>query len=129
MDIPTERPANADETLLASEIAVNTTASIVVLAAILLRLFGRWILMQRVAAGKGGKNTAFGLDDGKLTLSFLVAMMLMQILVLSIVSVICFFSFVTAVSIAIKRGMGTHVQLILYEHGVKGLIEYNQVSR
>lgn len=44
-------------------------------------------------------------------------------------AVLSFFGLVVAVAIAIERGMGTHVTLILYERGIQGLIDYNQVSR
>lgn len=48
--------------------------------------------------------------------------------VFNVFSVLTFYGLVAAVCIAIERGMGTHVQLILFERGTKGLSEYNQVS-
>jgi hypothetical protein len=44
-------------------------------------------------------------------------------------AVFTFYGFIAAVAVATERGMGTHVTLILYERGVQGLIDYNQVSR
>jgi hypothetical protein len=49
--------------------------------------------------------------------------------VFNVLAVLTFYAFVVAVAVAIERGMGTHAPLILYEHGVQGLSDYNQVSR
>jgi hypothetical protein len=66
MDIPTKRPANADETLTVSEIAVVIAASILVFATTVLRYIGRWVLQKRLDAGKGRSgDKIWGLDDCK----------------------------------------------------------------
>jgi hypothetical protein len=66
MDIPTERPANADETLTVSEIAVVIAASVLVFATTVLRYMGRWVLQKRLDAGKGRSgDKIWGLDDCK----------------------------------------------------------------
>ncbi|CBX99796.1 hypothetical protein IAQ61_002971 [Plenodomus lingam] len=110
MDIPTERPANADETLKTSEIAVLVASSILVFFTTILRYLGRWVLQQRLEAGKGRKGERiWGMDD-----------------FFNILAVLTFYSLIVAVAIAIERGMGTHLSLILYERGVQGFIKYNQ---
>jgi hypothetical protein len=66
MNIPTERPANANETLTASETAVLIAASILVFATTILRYTGRWVLQKRLEAGKGRNGEKIlGLDDRK----------------------------------------------------------------
>lgn len=70
MDIPTERPANADETQTGSEIAVLAAASVLVFVTSVLRYMGRWILQKRLKAGKGRSgDQIWGLDDCKSMIS------------------------------------------------------------
>ena len=45
----------------------------------------------------------------------------------NILSVLAFFGLVTAVFVAIRRGMGVHFGVILYERGERGVVEYNKV--
>ena len=66
MDIPTERPANADETLTESELAVTSTAIVVVVFSVILRFLGRWVLQKRVDSGKANGAQVLGMDDSKL---------------------------------------------------------------
>ncbi|PSN69123.1 hypothetical protein BS50DRAFT_521432, partial [Corynespora cassiicola Philippines] len=109
MDIPTERPANADETLTESELAVTSTAIVVVVFSVILRFLGRWVLQKRVDSGKANGAQVLGMDD-----------------IFHILAVLTFFGLCIAVYIAIGRGMGTHVQLILYERGIQGVVDYNK---
>ncbi|KAI8943870.1 hypothetical protein NX059_001841 [Plenodomus lindquistii] len=110
MDIPTERPADADETLKSPAIAVLIAGSIVVLLTTILRYTGRFVLQQRMKAGKGRSgDRIWGLDD-----------------LFNVLAVLTFYGLVVAVGIAIERGMGTHLSLVLYEHGVQGFIDYSQ---
>ena len=44
--------------------------------------------------------------------------------VFNIFSVLTFYCLVGAIYNAIRRGMGTHASVILYEHGIKGLSDY-----
>ena len=44
-------------------------------------------------------------------------------------AVLTFYGLIGAVAVATERGMGTHITLILYEHGFQGVIDYSQVSR
>lgn len=43
-------------------------------------------------------------------------------------AVATFLGLVIAVFIAIERGMGVHVEVVLFERGLQGLSDYNQVS-
>lgn len=66
MNIPKERPANANDTQTASEIAVTAAASVLVFITVILRYLSRWALKKRVDASKGTRtDTIYGLDDCK----------------------------------------------------------------
>jgi cytochrome oxidase assembly protein ShyY1 len=65
MDIPTERPADADETQTSSEIAINITACVLVALVVFLRYLGRWALKRRMDTGKGKQERVYGLDDSE----------------------------------------------------------------
>jgi hypothetical protein len=66
MEVPKERPANADNTLTASCIAVTVSACVLVLISVFLRYLGRWVLQKRQDIGKGRtKGRVYGLDDGE----------------------------------------------------------------
>ena len=68
MEIPTERPAHADDTVTASEIGVCVGGTILVTITVILRYTGRWILQQRMDAGKGKRGERiWGVDDRKYT--------------------------------------------------------------
>ena len=45
----------------------------------------------------------------------------------NVAAVATFFGLAIAVFIAINRGMGVHVEVVLFERGLKGLSDYNQV--
>lgn len=63
---PTERPEHADDNLTVSEIGVCVGAAVLVTFTIVLRYIGRWILQQRMNAGKGRRGERiWGLDDGE----------------------------------------------------------------
>ncbi|CAO2652677.1 Nn.00g009600.m01.CDS01 [Neocucurbitaria sp. VM-36] len=112
MDIPTERPADADETQTASEIAVLAAASVLVFVTTVLRYLGRWVLQKRLEAGKGRSgDRIWGLDD-----------------LFNVLAVLSFYGLVAAVAVAVERGMGTHITRILYEDGVQGVIDYSQYA-
>lgn len=51
-----------------------------------------------------------------------------MITVFNILAFLSFFGLVSAVFIAIERGMGIHISVILYERGVNGVTAYKQVS-
>jgi hypothetical protein len=63
MDIPTKRPANADETQRLSEKAITGTACGLVAIVVILRYLGRWTLKRRIDLGKGKMEKVYGLDD------------------------------------------------------------------
>ena len=65
MDIPTTRPADADETQTSSELAITITASVLVAIVEVLRYLGRWVLKRRVDMGKGKREGVYGMDDSK----------------------------------------------------------------
>ena len=66
MDIPTERPQNADETEITAEIAVTASATVLVSISVFLRYLGRYVLKKRVKTDKVRKGSpVYGLDDGK----------------------------------------------------------------
>ncbi|KAF1971184.1 hypothetical protein BU23DRAFT_471645 [Bimuria novae-zelandiae CBS 107.79] len=95
-DIRTERPANADDTMRASELGVCIGGSILVVITVVLRYTGRCILQKRMNEGRGKRGERiWGLDDLFNVLAFL-----------------SFFGLVSAVLVAIHRGMGVHVELI-----------------
>jgi hypothetical protein len=48
--------------------------------------------------------------------------------VFNVLAVATFLGLAIAVFIAIERGMGVHVEVVLYERGFQGLSDYNQVS-
>lgn len=50
-----------------------------------------------------------------------------SLIVFNVLAVLTFYGLAVAVFLAIKRGMGTHVTLVLFEGGLKGLGDYNQV--
>jgi hypothetical protein len=52
----------------------------------------------------------------------------LMITVFNILAFLSFFGLVSAVFIAIERGMGIHISVILYERGVNGVTAYKQVS-
>ncbi|KAF2176565.1 hypothetical protein K469DRAFT_742884 [Zopfia rhizophila CBS 207.26] len=108
MDIPTELPANAGETQTYSACAITIAGCILVGITIVLRYLGRWCLKRRQDIGKG-KGDIFGMDD-----------------VFNILAVMTFYGLCIAVFIAIDRGMGTHVEVVLFKRGSKGLSDYNQ---
>ncbi|KAF2015782.1 hypothetical protein BU24DRAFT_480485 [Aaosphaeria arxii CBS 175.79] len=109
MEIPTERPANADETETVSEMAVTTAAGALVAVVVVLRYTGRWVLRKRVKQGKGSKEAVYGLDD-----------------LFNVLAVLTFYGLCIAVYFAISRGMGTHLTLVLFERGLAGFSAYNQ---
>jgi len=66
MIIPKERPANADNTLTASCIAVTVSACILVIFSVILRYLGRWVLQKRQEVRKRSTmGRIYGLDDGE----------------------------------------------------------------
>lgn len=66
MDIPKERPQNADETEITAEIAVTASATVLVSISVFLRYLGRWVLKKRVKTDKVRKGSpVYGLDDGE----------------------------------------------------------------
>ncbi|KAF2658322.1 hypothetical protein K491DRAFT_276322 [Lophiostoma macrostomum CBS 122681] len=109
MDIPTERPANADEKQTSSEMAITITACVLVAIVVFLRYLGRWVLKRRIDTGKGKRERVYGMDD-----------------IFNVLAVLTFYGLAIAVFMAIKRGMGTHVALVLYERGLQGFSDYNQ---
>ncbi|KAH9862408.1 hypothetical protein J1614_011063 [Plenodomus biglobosus] len=110
MDIPTERPANADENLTTSVIAILVAGSTLVLVTTILRYLGRWVLQKRLEAGKGRSgDKIWGMDD-----------------FFNVLAVLTFYGLVASVVVATQRGMGTHISLLLYEHGIQGLIDYSK---
>ncbi|KAK7184162.1 integral membrane protein [Paraphaeosphaeria sporulosa] len=112
MDRPPERPAHANENLTVSEIGVCVGSIVLVTITIILRYTGRWILQQRMNAGKGRRGERiWGLDDLFNVLAFL-----------------SFYGLVGAVLVAIHRGMGVHVDVIVYDRGLAGVTAYRQVS-
>jgi hypothetical protein len=50
-----------------------------------------------------------------------------SLLVFNVLAVLTFYGLSIAVFMAIKRGMGRHVTVVLFEGGLKGLGDYNQV--
>jgi hypothetical protein len=66
MERPTARPADASDALTVSEIGVCVGGSVLVMITVILRYIGRWILQQRLNAGKGKRGERiWGLDDRK----------------------------------------------------------------
>ncbi|PVH95495.1 hypothetical protein DM02DRAFT_645316 [Periconia macrospinosa] len=107
--MPQQRPADANDTETLSEIAVTTSATVLVTISVFLRYLGRWVLQKRVQADRGGSGDAvYGLDD-----------------VFNIMAVVLFYGLIIATYVAIDRGMGTHLNLVLYERGTNGLVEYS----
>lgn len=43
-------------------------------------------------------------------------------------AVVLFYGLIIATFIAIDRGMGTHLDFVLYERGMNGLVKYSAVS-
>ncbi|ORY12072.1 hypothetical protein BCR34DRAFT_564185 [Clohesyomyces aquaticus] len=109
MNVPTELPANANETQTVSARAVNGACCALVATTVLLRYLGRWSLQRRVAIGKGKGQQIFGLDD-----------------LFNILAVLTFYGLSIAVFTAIDRGMGVHAEVVLFKRGLEGLSEYNQ---
>lgn len=52
---------------------------------------------------------------------------LTRIAVFNVIAVVLFYGLIIATFIAIDRGMGTHLDLVLYERGMNGLVEYSAV--
>lgn len=48
--------------------------------------------------------------------------------VFNVLAVLTFYGLICAVLIAIHRGMGVHMDVILYDRGIGGLTAYRQVS-
>lgn len=48
--------------------------------------------------------------------------------VFNVLAVATFYGLAIAVLIAIDRGMGVHVDTVLFERGLRGLSDYSQVS-
>jgi hypothetical protein len=70
IEIPTARPADADDTEITSEIAIMVSASILVFVTTILRYLGRWVLRSRLHAGKGRiGDKIWGWDDCKSIIS------------------------------------------------------------
>ena len=62
--IPTKLPANANETMKASELGVCVGGSILVVITVMLRYIGRWILQRRMNEGRGKQGERiWGTDD------------------------------------------------------------------
>ncbi|KAF2876443.1 hypothetical protein BDV95DRAFT_625681 [Massariosphaeria phaeospora] len=109
MDIPTELPANAGETQTVAERAITICACILVTITVILRFLGRWALKRRMDSGKGRRERVYGMDD-----------------LFNVLAVLTFFGLAVAVLIATERGMGVHIEVVLFERGYKGLSAYNQ---
>ncbi|PVH90738.1 hypothetical protein DM02DRAFT_710011 [Periconia macrospinosa] len=65
-------------------------------------------MQKRVQARGGSGDAVYGLDD-----------------VINVMAVILFYGLIIATYIAINRGMGTHLSLVIYERGTKGVVEYS----
>ncbi|KAF1996049.1 hypothetical protein P154DRAFT_609589 [Amniculicola lignicola CBS 123094] len=108
MDMPTELPANANETQTSSARAINAACCALVAITVVLRYLGRWVLGRRVAAGKGRTKEVYGMDD-----------------LFNVLAVLTFYGLAVAVFITTDRGMGVHIQVVLFQGGLKGLIDYS----
>ncbi|KAF2787269.1 hypothetical protein K505DRAFT_258073 [Melanomma pulvis-pyrius CBS 109.77] len=109
MNIPNDLPPNAIETQTSSARIVTMSACLVVSIAVFLRYVGRWALQLHLNAGPGKREGVYGLDD-----------------VFNVAAVLAFYGLAVAVFVAIHRGMGVHVEAVLYERGQKGLTNLNQ---
>lgn len=126
------RTANDNETMTASEIGVCAAGSVLVVVTVVLRHMGRLILQRRMNEGRGKRGERiWGLDDGKkLALGSdeaREARVLIRV-VFNVLAFLSFFGLVSAVSVAIRRGMGVHMDVIRAERGTRGVVAYNQVS-
>jgi hypothetical protein len=65
MDIPKQRPANADDRRTASCRAIAIAGGVVVGVVVVLRYLGRWTLKKRMDIGKGKVESIFGMDDSE----------------------------------------------------------------
>lgn len=72
MDIPTTRPADADDRQQSTCRAITIASCVLVGVVVVLRYLGRWTLKRRMDMGKGKQDMVYGMDDSKLALKFLL---------------------------------------------------------
>ncbi|KAH8819388.1 hypothetical protein F5884DRAFT_10265 [Xylogone sp. PMI_703] len=100
------RPADFYDVETTSERAVVITCSCIVAASMILRTLGRYALSLR--AKDAGTGHYLGLDD-----------------IFNLFAVLTFYALAVAVLVAIDRGMGTHIDRVIWLGGSKGLDRYN----
>ncbi|TAQ87281.1 hypothetical protein B7494_g4402 [Chlorociboria aeruginascens] len=101
------KPADFNDVQTTSERAVTITCCVVVGVTTLLRTLGRYGLKLRNDEN-GGAGHYLGLDD-----------------VFNFFAVLAFYGLAAAVLIAIDRGMGTHLDRIIWLYGSVGFDRYN----
>ncbi|KAF2260884.1 hypothetical protein CC78DRAFT_500922 [Lojkania enalia] len=109
MEVPKEMPANASESQASTSRAVTAAGCALVGVVVVLRYLGRWTLHRRVLVGKGKGEHVYGMDD-----------------IFNVLAVATFYGLCIAVFKATDRGMGTHIEVVLFEHGFQGLTDYSQ---
>ncbi|KAL1595728.1 hypothetical protein SLS60_009417 [Paraconiothyrium brasiliense] len=125
MERSNERPSHANDTLTASEVGVCAGGIILVTVSVILRYAGRWILQKRMNAGKGKRGERiWGLDDRKVPEK--AKRVDLTVLVFNVLAFLSFYGLVSAVFVAIHRGMGVHLDVVEYERGLAGVIAYRQ---
>ncbi|KAH8800604.1 hypothetical protein F5884DRAFT_528818 [Xylogone sp. PMI_703] len=100
------RPADFYEVQTISERAVVITCSCIVVCTMILRTLGRYALGRR--AKDAGTAHYLGLDD-----------------IFNLLAVLTFYALAIAVLVAIDRGMGTHIDRVIWLGGSKGVDRYN----
>ena len=127
MEIPKELPANAGDTQTERSKAVTAAGIALVSITVILRYLGRWCLKQRMDAGKGRLERVFGMDDGR-RLPVPGQGSTDSNTAFNAAAVLTFFGLCIAVFRAIDEGMGVHIEVVLYERGIKGLSDYSKVG-
>jgi len=131
MEVPKELPANAGETQTRASRAIAVTGCIIVAVTVILRYLGRWCLKQRMNdAGTGKAERVYGMDDGMPTPPssyFVQEFVANNRAAFNVAAVVTFFLFVHTVFMAIDRGMGEHVQVVLFKGGEQGMNDFAYV--
>lgn len=111
MDIPKQLPASASDDQTDAIRDFTISCIVLVFSALVLRTAARYCLKLRYGYEHVLPITwaqFLGMDD-----------------VFNLLAVLTFWGLTVAVLIAIDRGMGVHIEVVLYRHGVEGLDRYN----